>query len=316
MNNRKLSVLKRRWQADPGESQLLEDYARALRRSGLQPHYALIACIESNLEALQAVLADIDRKGIPDILCLGGMIGSGPNPVEVIDLVMKRCRICLDGWSDKLIMNMNFPNPLATVGEWLRDRLEPGFLSRPRRRLRWEFLNNRPIQYSEDGTLFAHGSPLAVWDEIRPKSAWIGYEDGQLPRLEEFFDLFETVLFTANTHIQGVLMSRYEKHVFQGVIPEFPDWGMQTLISAHYEHFTGAELNFHYEIKAKDPKLIINAGSVGQPQDKDNRAGYIERIGPHIFFHRIDYDFEKTIAKINLNKHIHERYGERLRLGI
>jgi hypothetical protein len=52
----------------------------------------VIACVHSNLEALTAVLADIDRRGIPDIVCLGDVTGYGPDPVACTDLVMERSR--------------------------------------------------------------------------------------------------------------------------------------------------------------------------------------------------------------------------------
>ena len=58
---------------------------------------ALISDIHANLEALQTVLADIDRridtaKG-DQIWNLGDIIGYGPNPVECADLVARRCRL-------------------------------------------------------------------------------------------------------------------------------------------------------------------------------------------------------------------------------
>lgn len=88
------------------------------------------------------------------------------------------------------------------------------------------------------------------------------------------------------------------------------------IITSHYETFLPKDLDHYYEMKRGDPKLIINVGSVGQPRDRDNRAGYVERIGPHIFFHRIAYDFEKTIAKMKDKNRFDEASRERLRLGI
>ncbi|MDP6722526.1 MAG: metallophosphoesterase family protein, partial [Pirellulaceae bacterium] len=43
---------------------------------------ALISDIHANLEALTAVLADIRRQEIRDVLCLGDIVGYGPNPCE------------------------------------------------------------------------------------------------------------------------------------------------------------------------------------------------------------------------------------------
>ena len=62
---------------------------------------AIISDIHANLEALEAVLADISRQGITEIYCLGDIIGYGPNPRECIDLVMEHCKVCLLGNHDQ-----------------------------------------------------------------------------------------------------------------------------------------------------------------------------------------------------------------------
>src|SRR5205823_12280300 len=64
------------------------------------PMLALISDIHSNLEALNAVFAEIDRRGITDVVCLGDIIGYGPNPMECLDIVADRCRILLMGNHD------------------------------------------------------------------------------------------------------------------------------------------------------------------------------------------------------------------------
>ncbi|HOM19239.1 MAG TPA: metallophosphoesterase family protein, partial [Thermoguttaceae bacterium] len=46
---------------------------------------AVISDIHSNLESLECVLADIKAQGISDIICLGDIVGYGPNPRECID---------------------------------------------------------------------------------------------------------------------------------------------------------------------------------------------------------------------------------------
>lgn len=48
---------------------------------------AIFTDVHSLLQPLQAVLEDIDRRGITEIYSLGDNIGVGPNPGEVIDLL-------------------------------------------------------------------------------------------------------------------------------------------------------------------------------------------------------------------------------------
>jgi len=51
---------------------------------------ALIADIHGNLVALDAVLAELDRAGVDQILCLGDLAVLGPQPGEVIDRIRGR----------------------------------------------------------------------------------------------------------------------------------------------------------------------------------------------------------------------------------
>ncbi len=47
----------------------------------------LYSDVHANLSALQAVLADIERAGVDERVCLGDLVGYGPRPGEVIALV-------------------------------------------------------------------------------------------------------------------------------------------------------------------------------------------------------------------------------------
>ena len=47
---------------------------------------AVISDVHSNLEAFQAVLDDISSQGITDIVCLGDLVGYGPDPIACICL--------------------------------------------------------------------------------------------------------------------------------------------------------------------------------------------------------------------------------------
>jgi len=49
--------------------------------------YAIISDIHANLEALQAVLEDIEKREIKDYICLGDIAGYGAEPNECIDIV-------------------------------------------------------------------------------------------------------------------------------------------------------------------------------------------------------------------------------------
>ncbi len=48
---------------------------------------AIFSDIHANLPALQAVLKDLDQRGIKERYCLGDLVGYGTFPNEVIELI-------------------------------------------------------------------------------------------------------------------------------------------------------------------------------------------------------------------------------------
>ena len=59
--------------------------------------FAILSDIHSNIEALTTVLADIEKRGIKTIYCLGDVVGYGPNPKECLDLIIEKTRWCVLG---------------------------------------------------------------------------------------------------------------------------------------------------------------------------------------------------------------------------
>ncbi|MBE3034117.1 MAG: metallophosphoesterase family protein [Actinobacteria bacterium] len=49
--------------------------------------FAVFSDVHGNLPALEAVLADIERRGVARTFCLGDLVGYGPSPNEVASLV-------------------------------------------------------------------------------------------------------------------------------------------------------------------------------------------------------------------------------------
>lgn len=86
---------------------------------------ALISDVHGNLTALNAVLADIDSRGIARIFNLGDYVGKGPRGREVIDQCRQRCEVnILGNWDDFL------PDPDRTFDndalKWWLNQLGPG----------------------------------------------------------------------------------------------------------------------------------------------------------------------------------------------
>jgi len=56
----------------------------------LDEPFAVFSDVHGNLPALDAVLADIERRGVAHALCLGDLVGYGPSPNEVALLIRDR----------------------------------------------------------------------------------------------------------------------------------------------------------------------------------------------------------------------------------
>ncbi|HBK86238.1 MAG TPA: YfcE family phosphodiesterase [Firmicutes bacterium] len=64
---------------------------------------AVFSDIHGNLPALQAVLADIEAKRFDKAFCLGDLVGYGPWPNEVVDLLRQREIPCIQGNYDESV---------------------------------------------------------------------------------------------------------------------------------------------------------------------------------------------------------------------
>ena len=72
---------------------------------------AVISCLHANLPAVEAVLKDIERQGITNITCLGDLVGYGPQPNEVIDLIKdKNIATCQGCWDEDCLLYTS-PSP-------------------------------------------------------------------------------------------------------------------------------------------------------------------------------------------------------------
>ena len=251
---------------------------------------AIISDVHGNLEALQAVLADIDSRGIKRIICLGDIIGYGPNPVECVDLVRTRCEWALMGNHDfgVLYEPTNFNSGAESAAFWTRDRLdaEPDDALR---RERYEFLGRLRVRVVETcpdgrtGLLAVHGSAR------RPINEYIFPDDvNHAPdKLSTICERVPRVCVVGHTHVPGVFTDE----------PDFYPPG--ELTDSTYQ-FTESE------------KAIINVGSVGQPRDMDPRSSYVVLGERGVTFVRVAYDVETVAAKIRAVPQLPEWLADRL----
>ncbi|MGA8257227.1 MAG: metallophosphoesterase family protein [Nocardioides sp.] len=86
---------------------------------------ALISDVHGNVTALEAVLADIDERGITRVLNLGDYVGKGPRGGEVVARCQATCEVNLLGNWDDFLPNPDREYDDAALRWWLDD-LAPG----------------------------------------------------------------------------------------------------------------------------------------------------------------------------------------------
>ena len=248
---------------------------------------ALISDIHGNLEALTQVLADIDENSVDEIICLGDVIGYGPNPCECLDHVMKRCSLTILGNHDQAaLFDPDGFNPMATAAiYWTREQLDRGPGSSQQINDRWDFLGELPRKKSDGDFLFVHGSPRDATNEyVFPETIY------DRRKMEILFGKVDQYCFQGHTHLPGVFDTNLE--------------------------FTPQE-NIEGPVELGNSKLMINVGSVGQPRDSDNRSCYVilDRDKKTIEYRRVEYDFDTTANKIYAIGDLDNGLGDRLKFG-
>ncbi|MEE2641306.1 MAG: metallophosphoesterase family protein [Planctomycetota bacterium] len=243
---------------------------------------ALISDIHGNLEAVQAVLNDIAEQNVARTICLGDVIGYGPNPRECIDEV-RNLDLCILGNHDQgaLFDPEGFSGTAERAIYWTRSQLEDK--SDEKNPQRWQFLAELPRVIRENRVLFVHGSARA------PLSEYVFPEDIYNPKkMDSLFSLVQTQCFQGHTHVPGIF-------------------------TADHQFISPADIDGKFPINQQ--KLIINVGSVGQPRDLDCRSCYVIWDGETIEYRRVEYPVEVTRQKIKDIDDLDDFLGDRLGEG-
>jgi diadenosine tetraphosphatase ApaH/serine/threonine PP2A family protein phosphatase len=89
--------------------------------------YAILGDVHGNWEALQAVLADAESKGVNDFVCVGDIVGYNANPKECLEKMRELCSAIVRGNHDHYCAHdecLDDFHPLAAnVVDWTRRHL-------------------------------------------------------------------------------------------------------------------------------------------------------------------------------------------------
>ncbi len=116
--------------------------------------YAIISDIHSNLEALTVALRHIDGARIDRVLCLGDIVGYGPDPVECLRLVREATSIIVMGNHDEAVNDYEQTEYFNSVArqaiEWTTAELPDEQKA---------FLRGLPYSIPLDDMLLVHSAP-------------------------------------------------------------------------------------------------------------------------------------------------------------
>jgi diadenosine tetraphosphatase ApaH/serine/threonine PP2A family protein phosphatase len=244
--------------------------------------YLVISDVHANLEALEAVLHDADEY--EGVLCLGDLIGYGPDPNAVVDCVRELPNlICLVGNHDLAALGeidvSTFNAYAREAAEWTRDALRPDVK---------EYLAALSPREDADTFTLAHASPRnPVWEYLESL-----YQAG--PNFGAFSSPYCLV---GHTHVPRIFVEAGENgdEAIHVVMPEADD-----VIDM-----------------SEGGRWIINPGGVGQPRNGDPRAAYgiLDADAQTFVFRRVVYPVDVTQRKIR-DAGLPSMLASRLRLGL
>jgi predicted phosphodiesterase len=214
--------------------------------------------IHANLSALEASLNAAEGSW-QRLICLGDIVGYGPDPNEVTSRIRELGAITIRGNHDKAVaelMPTDDFNPVAKAAvNWTRSQLS-------NENLGWlAGLPQGPLE--AEGVVLVHG---AFQDEDE-------YVFTPAQALEGLLDSTSQVTFFGHTHHQG------------GFAYHDPELEVLSLHPRSNES--------RCALRLEDAKrYLLNPGSIGQPRDTDPRAGFaIADLENHtVEFWRVPYD--------------------------
>jgi predicted phosphodiesterase len=243
--------------------------------------YLILTDIHANLEGLTTCLIDARERGYDETLVLGDIVGYGPDPNAVIDVIRGlKPKAIVRGNHDKVALGMNqaegFHAAARAAAHWMLESLT---------QQNREWLVALPMGPTIiDGEIeICHGAPFDedayIFDELDARHA---FEAATAP-----------VCFYGHTHFAVVF--RMVKDLLEIVSP--PDGETALTIEPQ-------------------SRYLVNPGSVGQPRDGDPRAAYAiyDTETKRLDLIRLAYPLEITQDKM-LKVGLPDPLARRLALG-
>lgn len=229
---------------------------------------AILSDIHANLEALEAVLREIEAAHIQRIFCLGDIVGYGANPNECCARISEIAEARVLGNHDEACLgkgHIEHFNSVARMAALWTQRV----MDEPTR----DYLERAPMTFplslGDVEALLVHASPYHPAD-------W-HYVLSEHDAAAAFRSCPDHVIFVGHSHVPGIFVER------------------------------GGEVTFHRALTATlepDARYLVNVGSVGQPRDGDPRGAWclLDGEARTVTVNRVTYDVETAQARIRTAK--------------
>ena len=196
--------------------------------------YAVLSDVHGNLESLQCALALIPEDHA--LVCLGDMVGYGPNPNECVALLRQRVKHAVLGNHDLAALEnfgVEYFNDAARAAiAWTQSVLDTDNRT---------WLNTLSYELRFPQFLLVHGAPVNYFEYILDKRT----------ALQAFSRTDAPLVFVGHTHIAEW-------------------WTLEPDGSIGHRHMQhGGDLQLE-----ADRRYIIDVGSVGQPRDLNPEASF------------------------------------------
>lgn len=237
---------------------------------------AIISDIHGNQHALEAVLRDMEKEVVEDVICLGDIVGYGAFPHECLARVRDCCSLVLKGNHDAAagsdsVLDGYYEDARVSL-EWTRTRLSEEERA---------YLAQLPLVSRTKRATYVHAT-------LDDPEAW-GYLEYPTD-IEAHFAFQEThTCFCGHTHFPGIYNA---------------------------DNPSGYELSWNTPIQLPgDRKFLLNVGSVGQPRDRDTRACYLiyDELQGVVTFKRVRYEIGRAqtgIRAVKLPRFLAERLAD------
>ena len=224
--------------------------------------YAILSDVHANVDALRAVLTDAADMRAERIVCLGDVLGYGPEPVAALELVYRRAHVCLAGNHDDAVCG-RFPVEDFTdfaAAAVLRHRAAITHEAA-------DWLAHLPYTCEFEGFACAHG------DFSDPQNFnYVLEAEDAVPSWDA---RTEQLLFVGHSHQPGIFV----------------------LGASGTPHRIDAA-----DFTLEDGKrYIVNPGSVGYPRSGDCRSSYCiyDDVEHTVEFRTLPFDLDSYAAKMH-----------------